>query len=128
MRLYRLAWAATLGLVVHALIQYRRSDPVDAGIESGIADPAGALDGEAVTPSGLDVEMNGGPQFESKIEHGQQPSEVPYLPQLSELGTSDEGFQNPPYGQQPPIDGSGTLQMPDVGQYGGNVTHVEQPR
>lgn len=125
MRLYRLAWAATLGLVVQALIQYRRSDPVDAGIESGITDPVDALDGEAATPSGLDVEMNGGPQFESKIEYDQQSSEAPYLPQLSELGAGDEGLQNPPYGQQPPIDGSGTLQMPDVGQYGGNVTHVE---
>lgn len=112
---------------MHALIQYRRSDPNDAGIESGITDPAGALDGETATPSGLDVEMNGGPQFESKIEHGQQPSGAPHLPQLSDLGTGDEGLQNQPYGQ-PPIDGSGTLQMPDVGQYGGNSTHDEQPR
>lgn len=112
---------------MHALIQYRRSDPVDAGIESGIAYPAGAPDGETATPSGLDIEMNGGPQFESKIEHDQRPSEAPYLPQLSELGTGDEGLQNQPYGQQPSIDGSGRLQMPDVGQYGGNA-HVKQTR
>lgn len=113
---------------MHALIQYRRSDPNDAGIDSGITDPAGALDGEVATPSGLDVEMNGGTQLENNIEHGQQPSEAPHLPQLSDLGTGDEGLQNNPYGQQPPIDGSGTLQMPDVGQYGGNITHTEQPR
>lgn len=111
---------------MHALIQYRKSEPSDIGIESGgITDPAGVLDGSAVTPSGPDAEMNGGPQFERKTEHDQQ--EPPHLPQLSELGASDEGHQDQIYGQ-PPIDGSGTLQMPDVGQYGGNSTHVEQPQ
>lgn len=109
---------------MHALIQYRKGDPGD-GIETGITNPTGAPDGDVVIPSGLDVEMNG-PQFENRIDqHDQHPSEAPYLPQLSELAARDLGLQDQLYGH-PPIDGSGTLEMPDVGQYGGNATYVEQ--
>jgi hypothetical protein len=113
-------------MVVNALIKHRKTDPGTDGNETGITDPTGAPDGAAVLPSGTDVEMNGGPQFE-KYEEPQQPSEAPHLPQLSELGTGDEGHENRIYGH-PPIDGSGTLEMPDVGQYGGNGIHVEQER
>lgn len=123
----RLAWLGTLGMVVNALIEHRKTDPGTDGNETGITNPTGAPDGAAVLPSGTDVEMNGGPQFEKYEQPQQQPSEAPHLPQLSELGTGDEGHENRIYGH-PPIDGSGTLEMPDVGQYGGNVTHVEQER
>ncbi|KAI5841822.1 hypothetical protein DFP73DRAFT_608658 [Morchella snyderi] len=124
---FRLAWLGTLGMVVNALIKHRKIDPGTDGNETGITDPTGAPDGATVLPSGTDVEMNGGPQFEKYEQLQQQPSEAPHLPQLSELGTSDEGYENRIYGH-PPIDGSGTLEMPDVGQYGGSVTHVEQER
>ncbi len=87
----RVAWAATLGLVAHAIYEYRKG--AEQEIEPGTTPEAGGTSGLPTGEAGLgsktDIEINGGGQFDSrKIS-----PEIPQLPPPLHIGNGGVGHQ-----------------------------------
>jgi hypothetical protein len=131
-----LAWCATLGLIVDALIKYRKgehaADPgagnnassskEGAGVEGAAGGPGGFISAP-LTPGlhapvkDMDIEMNGGGQkpLHNLSSEGLQLAHLPEEP----MPAYHSNFQQQTYGHPPSNNDPGQTRIPDPSAFGG---------